>query len=60
MPRWRRGIIMDTIDRTMSSSDGAARLLTWLSPAFPVGAFSYSHGLEYAVEAGLVRRPRDV
>jgi len=31
------------------------RLLTWLSPGFPVGAFSYSHGLERAVEAGLVR-----
>lgn len=30
------------------------RLLTWLSPAFPVGGFSYSHGLEQAVEAGLV------
>ncbi len=29
-------------------------LLVWLSPAFPVGAFAYSHGLEYAVEAGLV------
>jgi urease accessory protein len=25
------------------------RLLTWLSPSFPVGAFSYSHGLESAV-----------
>ena len=25
------------------------RLLTWLSPSFPVGAFSYSHGLEFAV-----------
>ena len=25
------------------------RLLTWLSPAFPVGAFSYSHGLETAI-----------
>lgn len=23
--------------------------MTWLSPAFPVGAFSYSHGLEHAV-----------
>lgn len=54
MPRWRPAITMDTIDRAMSASDGAARLLTWLSPAFPVGAFSYSHGLEYAVEAGLV------
>jgi len=30
------------------------RLMTWLSPSFPVGAFSYSHGLEYAVEAGMV------
>jgi urease accessory protein len=29
--------------------------MTWLSPAYPLGAFSYSHGLEYAVEAGLVR-----
>lgn len=30
------------------------RLLTWLSPSFPVGAFSYSHGLEYAVHDGAV------
>ena len=28
------------------------RLLTWASPAFPTGAFAYSHGLEWAVEAG--------
>jgi urease accessory protein len=27
-------------------------LLAWLSPAFPTGAFAYSHGLEWAVEAG--------
>jgi urease accessory protein len=31
------------------------RLLAWLSPAFPVGAFSYSSGLEWAVEAGDVK-----
>ncbi|HYM01675.1 MAG TPA: urease accessory UreF family protein [Stellaceae bacterium] len=31
------------------------RLMTWLSPAYPLGAFSYSHGLEYAVETDLVR-----
>lgn len=30
------------------------RLMAWLSPSFPVGAFSYSHGLEWAVEEGLV------
>lgn len=28
------------------------RLMTWLSPSFPVGAFAYSSGLEWAVEAG--------
>jgi urease accessory protein len=34
--------------------DVPAQLLVWLSPAFPVGAFAYSHGLEKAVEKGLV------
>ena len=29
------------------------RLLTWCSPAFPTGGFSYSHGLETAVAEGL-------
>jgi len=34
-------------------SDAATlRLLAWLSPAFPTGAFAYSHGVEWAVEAG--------
>lgn len=30
------------------------RLLTWLSPAFPVGAFAYSSGLETAIAAKTV------
>ncbi|HEX4677158.1 MAG TPA: urease accessory UreF family protein [Steroidobacteraceae bacterium] len=30
------------------------RLLTWSSPGYPTGAFSYSHGLEWAVETGHV------
>nr|BAB21070.1 ureF [Rhodobacter capsulatus] len=30
-------------------------LVQWLSPAFPTGAFAYSHGLEQAVVAGEVR-----
>ncbi|WP_244598158.1 urease accessory protein UreF [Pseudohoeflea suaedae] len=30
------------------------RLMSWLSPAFPVGGFNYSHGLEQAVAAELV------
>ena len=32
-----------------------ARLLQLASPALPVGAYSYSQGLEWAVEAGIVR-----
>jgi len=40
--------------RAMSETEAAAlyRLMTWLSPSFPVGAFSYSSGIEWAVEAG--------
>lgn len=29
-------------------------LLTWMSPAFPTGAFAYSHGLEWAIESGSI------
>jgi urease accessory protein len=37
----------------MTGGEAAAlyRLMTWLSPAFPVGGFSYSSGIEWAVEA---------
>ena len=28
------------------------RQQTWLSPAFPTGAYSYSHGLEWSIEVG--------
>jgi urease accessory protein len=31
------------------------RLLAWLSPSFPVGAFSYSSGIEWAVETGDIK-----
>lgn len=34
------------------NNDSLLRLLTWLSPAFPTGAYAYSHGLEYAVDSG--------
>ncbi len=33
---------------------GLLELMAWLSPAFPVGSFSYSHGLERAVHDGLL------
>ena len=43
-------------------ADGPAllRLMAWLSPAFPTGAFAYSHGLEWAMEAGDVRSEADL
>ncbi len=39
---------------TITTEAALYRLMTWLSPSYPVGAFSYSHGLEYAVETGMV------
>jgi urease accessory protein len=36
----------------MNETAALYRLMTWLSPSFPVGAFSYSSGIEWAVEAG--------
>jgi urease accessory protein len=42
------------MSRRQTPFDPAAlyRLMAWLSPAYPVGAFSYSSGIEWAVEAG--------
>jgi urease accessory protein len=44
-----------TIKRRADGNFNAAalyRLMAWLSPAYPIGAFSYSSGIEWAVEAG--------
>jgi urease accessory protein len=41
----------------MQSADHGAGLLAlvqWLSPAFPTGAYAYSHGLEFEIAAGRV------
>ena len=49
------GLTMTTITPTiMTDNIALIRLMTWLSPAFPVGGFNYSHGLEQAVADGLV------
>jgi urease accessory protein len=43
------------ITTTMTTDNQSLlRLLTWLSPAFPVGGFAYSAGLEAAVREGHV------
>ncbi|WP_310620498.1 urease accessory protein UreF [Flexibacterium corallicola] len=42
------------MSETGLSLNALLQLQTWLSPAFPIGAFSYSHGLETAVHLGKV------
>jgi urease accessory protein len=39
----------------MSTDLARLRFQTFLSPAFPVGSYAFSHGLEYAVESRLVK-----
>src|SRR5262245_59434604 len=41
--------------RSTQPTPKLARLMTWLSPAYPVGSYSYSHGLEWVVEVGGVK-----
>jgi urease accessory protein len=46
------GMCMNMTDA--ASLHDVLRLAAWLSPSFPVGAYTYSSGLEYAVEVGIV------
>lgn len=39
----------------MTTTTDALPLFAWLSPAFPVGAYAYSHGVEWAVEDGDIK-----
>lgn len=41
--------------RTSTEASQLLLLLTWMSPAFPTGAFAYSHGLEWAIDTGTVK-----
>lgn len=36
----------------MTHTPALLSLMQWLSPAFPTGAYAYSHGLEWAISAG--------
>lgn len=61
--RTRRPTITVTVTMTttntgitpMLADAGLHRLLAWTSPSYPVGSFTYSHGLETAVDDGRVR-----
>lgn len=55
---WARGTELDSSLHGNEREDSWARekalyrLMAWLSPAYPVGAFSYSSGIEWAVQSG--------
>ena len=59
-------VIMEIMGITMTNRlhrlhpVGFLRLQNWLSPAFPTGSYSYSHGLEWAVEAGYIKDRKSV
>lgn len=38
----------------MDNGFGSLTILQWLSPSFPIGAFAYSHGMEWAISSGLI------
>jgi len=44
----------------MSIERDVLTLAQWLSPAFPVGAFAYSHGLETAIQSGAIANASDL
>lgn len=44
----------NTSQRPMTTDHDILTLAQWFSPAFPVGAFAYSHGLETAIHAGTI------
>jgi urease accessory protein len=49
--RMARTTLRGATDAEILSHRALYRLMTWLSPAYPVGAFSYSSGIEWVVEA---------
>jgi urease accessory protein len=44
--------VMSTDNAERGFDAALYRMLTWFSPGFPIGAFSYSHGLETAAASG--------
>jgi len=59
-PDARKGLLDAPLSRGMTAESvpppaSLYRLMAWLSPSYPVGAFSYSSGIEWAVEAGDIK-----
>ncbi len=48
-------LIKDVCSLAGAAATIPAPLLLWFSPAFPVGGFAFSHGLEWAAEQGWIK-----
>lgn len=53
-------ILMSMWQQRMSPEFATLTLAQWLSPAYPVGSFAYSHGLEAVIQQGTVRTADDL
>ena len=45
---------MGHLHMSTTINDQILTVMQWLSPAFPIGSFAYSHGLEWAISTGRV------
>ncbi len=52
--------ITTTTEPTALQDCDLFRLMAWTSPAYPVGGFSYSHGIEMAVEEGRLKKQAEL
>lgn len=52
-----KAIVM--VEDTSSNNQALYHLMSWMSPSYPVGAYTYSHGMEFAREAGLLSKRED-
>lgn len=59
VPRMARAITMKS-ERGCAAPRSLIRLQNWLSPAFPTGSYSYSHGIEWAIESDQIRDRRSL
>lgn len=57
---WAGRIAMNTGRRRMPTEADILTLTQWFSPAFPVGAFAYSHGLETVIKSGQIATSGDL
>lgn len=53
-------IATNTGQPRMSTDRDILTLAQWLSPAYPVGAFAYSHGIEAAIHSGMISTADDL